>query len=361
MALASAAQPHGVVYAAAVAHGAACLSCRWRAGVNRQFADAVCSEIREPNAIVLIQDYHFALLSQFLRQAQPQLLLAQFWHIPWPNRETFRICPWAERILEGLLGNDLLGFHIRYHCQNFLESVAASIEARVDHEDPAVTRADHVTLVRPFPISLDMGAVSEQAMSEETTSRMRRLRHQLGLMNQRVLLGVDRIDYTKGIPERLHAVDRLLANHPEHIGKVRFVQIGAPSRTRIASYQAIAREIESLVEDINWKYAQGRWSPIIYRDAPHTSEELPEIYYIGTHGLEVRLPSGEIQMAEGLDSVRSALGEIKQQLQQVVGKRPGILIEDKGPALACHYRHFGLESSGGIPVAVTRDVSETMP
>ncbi len=246
--------------------------------VNRQFADAVLDEITDPTAIVLIQDYHFALLSQFLRQAQPQLLLAQFWHIPWPNRETFRICPWGAQILEGLLGNDLLGFHIRYHCQNFLESVAASIEARVDYEDPAVTRADHLTLVRPFPISLDMDAVTEQAMSEDTSARMRRLRHRLGLTNQRVLLGVDRIDYTKGIPERLRAVDRLLANHPEHIGKLRFIQIGAPSRTRIASYQAVTREIESLVDDINWKYAQGRWSPIIYHDVAHASEELLALY-----------------------------------------------------------------------------------
>jgi alpha,alpha-trehalose-phosphate synthase [UDP-forming] len=246
--------------------------------VNHQFADAVLDEVREPNAIILIQDYHFALLSQLLRRAQPNLLIAQFWHIPWPNRETFRICPWGERILEGLLGNDLLGFHLRYHCQNFLESVAASIEARVDSDDPAVTRADHVTLVRPFPISLDIDALSQQAMSEDTTTRMRRLQHQLGLVNQRVLLGVDRIDYTKGIPERLQAVDRLLASHPEYIGKLRFVQIGAPSRTRIGSYQALAKDIESLVEDINWKYAQGRWSPIIYRDTPHTSEELLAFY-----------------------------------------------------------------------------------
>ena len=246
--------------------------------VNRQFAEAVLDEVQDPNAIILIQDYHFALLAQLLRAAQPRLLLAQFWHIPWPNRETFRICPWGEQILAGLLGNDLLGFHIRYHCQNFLESVAASIEARVDYDDPAVTRTDHVTLVRPFPISLDIDGLSEQAMSEDTSARMRRLQHQLALTNQRVLLGVDRIDYTKGIPERLQAVDRLLASHPEYIGKLRFVQIGAPSRTRIGSYQTLAKEIESLVEDINWKYAQGRWSPIIYRDHPHTSEDLLAFY-----------------------------------------------------------------------------------
>ena len=246
--------------------------------VNRQFAGAVVDEAHGQDAIILIQDYHFALLPGFLRRAQPELLIAQFWHIPWPNRETLRICPWGQEIVEGLLGNDLLGFHIRYHCQNFLETVADTSEARVDYETSAVTRAGRTTLVQSFPISLDGDALNEQAMSAETTARMGRLRYLLGLTNQRVLLGVDRIDYTKGIPERLRAFDRLLETHPEYLGKVRFVQIGAPSRTRIPSYQALAREIESLVEEINWKYQQGRWSPIIYREAAHRIDEVLAFY-----------------------------------------------------------------------------------
>jgi len=246
--------------------------------VNRQFADAVLDEAAGQDALVLGQDYHFALLSTFLRAANPRMLIAQFWHIPWPNRETFRVCPWGDQILEGLLGNDLLGFHIRYHCQNFLESVAASMEARVDYENSAITRAGHLTQVRPFPISLDLDALGEQAGSEEVTARVRRLRQQLGLSNQRVLLGIDRIDYTKGILERLRAVDRLLEKHPEYIGTLRFVQIGAPSRTRIPSYQALAKDIESLVEEINWKYAQARWVPIIYRDASHSTDDVLAFY-----------------------------------------------------------------------------------
>lgn len=246
--------------------------------VNKQFADAVLDEAHGEDAIVLVQDYHFALLPSFLRAADPRLLTAQFWHIPWPNRETFRVCPWGTQILEGLLGNDLLGFHIRYHCQNFLESVATTIEARVDNEHFAVTRAGHTTVVRPFPISLDIDALTQQAASEETAARVRRLRLQLGLANQRVILGVDRIDYTKGIIERLRAIDRLLENHPEYIGTLRFIQIGAPSRTRIPRYLALATEIESLVEEINWKYAQPRWVPIIYRQASHTADEVLAFY-----------------------------------------------------------------------------------
>jgi alpha,alpha-trehalose-phosphate synthase [UDP-forming] len=246
--------------------------------VNRQFATAVLEEAQGQDAIVLIQDYHFALLPRYVRQAAPRLLLAQFWHVPWPNPEVFRVCPWGEQLLDGLLGNDLLGFHIRYHCQNFLDTVATTIEARVDYEQSAITRGGYTTLVRPFPISLDIDAISQQAASEDITARVTRLRHQLGLTNQRVVLGVDRIDYTKGIPERLRALDRLLETHPEYMGTVRFVQIGAPSRTRIPSYQALAKDIESLVEEINWKYAQAHWVPITYRDISHTADEVLAFY-----------------------------------------------------------------------------------
>jgi alpha,alpha-trehalose-phosphate synthase [UDP-forming] len=250
------------------------------ARVNRQFADAVLDETRGQPAVVLIQDYHFALLPRLLRQANPNMLIAQFWHIPWPNRETFRVCPWGDQILEGLLGNDLLGFHIRYHCRNFLESVATTIEALVDADNLTVTRGGHTTIVRPFPISLDIDEMTQQAMSDVTAERATRLRRELGLAHQRVLLGVDRIDYTKGIPERLRAFDRLLQSHPEHIGQVRFIQIASPSRTRLRRYQALTKEIEALVEEINWKHGQPRWSPIIYRKAQHNAEEVLAFYQL---------------------------------------------------------------------------------
>ncbi len=248
--------------------------------VNHQFAEAVLQEARDKTAIVLIQDYHLALLPACLREANPKLLIAQFWHIPWPNQETFRVCPWDQQILHGLLGNDLLGFHVRYHCQNFIDTVATTTEARVDAEASAVTRAGHQTLVRQFPISLDIDAMSEQAQAADTAARVARLRRRLGLTNQRVLLGIDRIDYTKGIPERLRALDRLLATHPEYIGKLRFVQVGAPSRTRIYPYQALGKEIESFVEEINWKYAQGRWAPIVYRQIPARPDEVIALYQL---------------------------------------------------------------------------------
>jgi trehalose-6-phosphate synthase len=214
--------------------------------VNRQFANVVLDESRDGDAIVLIQDYHFALLPALLREARPQMLIALFWHIPWPNREAFRVCPWGHEIVTGLLGNDLLGFHIRYHCQNFLDTVANTTEALVNYEDSAITRSGRATLVRPFPISLDIEGLSQQAMSEETNRR--------------------------------RAFDRLLTSHPELERTVRFVQIGAPSRTRIPRYQELAKEISALVEDINWKHARDHWVPIVYRDESHTPNDLLALY-----------------------------------------------------------------------------------
>ncbi|MDZ7380159.1 MAG: trehalose-6-phosphate synthase, partial [candidate division KSB1 bacterium] len=246
--------------------------------VNRQFAETILDEARDVASIILIQDYHFALLPRMLREAEPRLLIAQFWHIPWPNPEAFRICPWSEEILDGLLGNDLLGFHIRYHCQNFLETIASTVEARVDEEQSCVTRRGRITFVRPFPISLDIDAISEEARSPDLAQRADELRRELGLVGQRVILGVDRIDYTKGIPERLRAFDQLLQTHPEHRGRVTFVQIAAPSRSRIPTYKALAAELDSLVADINWKYSNDRWTPVVYLDVAHSPQEVLAFY-----------------------------------------------------------------------------------
>jgi trehalose 6-phosphate synthase len=273
--------------------------------VNQQFAAAVLEEAGGTDAIVLIQDYHFAVLPALLREANPKLLIAQFWHIPWPNREVFRICPWGPEILDGLLGNDLLGFQIRYHCQNFLDTVAVTTEARVDAEISAVTRAGHETLVRPFPISVDIDALTESAHAAGTAARVTRVRHHLGLTNQRVLLGIDRIDYTKGIPERLRALDRLLTTHPEYIGNVRFVQIGAPSRMRIPTYQGLAKEIEALVGEINWKHGQGHWSPIIYRETPAPPDEVLAYYQLADVCVVTSLHDGMNLVAKEYVAARS--------------------------------------------------------
>lgn len=230
--------------------------------VNRRFAEAVLEEVGDRRAFVFIQDYHFALLSRFLKK--PHIRTAQFWHIPWPNPEAFQICPWAEEILDGLLGNDLLGFHILYHCQNFIQTVERTIEAKIDYERSEITRGGMKTLVKPFPISVDFDAITEDAKEVRVQHQIAQFVQRYGLKNRLIGLGVDRIDYTKGIPERLQALNRFLERYPEFQGRLVFVQIGVPSRVHIGTYKQLNDEIDQLVESINWKYQREGWKPIVY-------------------------------------------------------------------------------------------------
>jgi trehalose 6-phosphate synthase len=232
--------------------------------VNQLFAEAVLEEAKGQPAFVFIQDYHFALLPRLLKQENPNLIVAQFWHIPWPNREIFRAFPWKEELLDGLLGNDLLGFHIRYHCQNFLDTVDRSIEAMVDMDSFEVTRNGRTTTVRPFPISIDFERHDAMARSEAVAARMKHWQRRLGIKQHFVGVGIERLDYTKGVPDRLRAVDYLLESNPEYRGRLLFVQVAVPSRSHIPEYKRLANEIDALVEQINWKWRRGSWHPIVY-------------------------------------------------------------------------------------------------
>jgi len=232
--------------------------------VNQLFADAVLDEIGDRQAFVFIQDYHLALLSRLIKAQNPQVTTAQFWHIPWANPEVFRICPWGEELVGGLLGNDLLGFHIGYHCDNFLNTVNLLMEARIDYERSAVIHDGKTTLVRPFPISVDFDQISQDAASEDIKREMERIRQTWKLNDKIVGVSVDRVDYTKGIPNRLLALDKLLAKYPEYQRRVVLLQLAEPSRTHIRKYKELNLEIDDLVEEINWKYQSGDWKPIIY-------------------------------------------------------------------------------------------------
>ncbi|MDD5127767.1 MAG: trehalose-6-phosphate synthase [Dehalococcoidales bacterium] len=230
--------------------------------VNGIFARAVMEEVGDKPAVVFIQDYHLALLAQMLKGQNPNLIVGQFWHIPWPPPEVFRTCPWAAEILEGLLGNDLLGFHTRESCDNFLET-AQSLGARVYKKQSAITYQQHTVQVQPFPISVDFTEIAAGAKSRSVIREMARLRRELHLGDKWVGIGMDRLDYTKGIPERLLALRRFFADNPDYRGKVVFIQAGMPSRTEIESYRAIDHEIEELVRDINQRYGTGSWQPVI--------------------------------------------------------------------------------------------------
>ena len=231
--------------------------------VNQKFADAVLEEVEGESGVVFVQDYHFALLPRMLRNARPDLVIVQFWHIPWPNREAFRVCPWQDEILDGLLGNDLLSFHVQDHCNNFLETVDRSVESRVDMEQFSVTRHGKTTLVQPHPISIDPDFVAA-TLPRDLESEERHLRHRLHLHGEKLLVGVDRVDYTKGIPERFRAVDRLLERHPELKGTFSFLQIGAPSRVHIPAYRRLNEELNELADEINWRHGTDAWRPIVF-------------------------------------------------------------------------------------------------
>ncbi len=274
--------------------------------VNRRFADAVLEEVGDGPAVVFVQDYHYALLPRMLRNARPDLVVLQFWHIPWPNREVFRICPWQEEILDGLLGNDILSFHIQYHCNNFLETVDRALESRVDWDRFAVTRGGKTTYLRAQPISIDPHFIEPPA-PEDLKREQRQLRQRLGLRDQQLLIGVDRVDYTKGIPERLRAVDRLLSAHPELKRKFSFVQIGAPSRVQIPSYRRIGEEVAAVVDVVNWRHGDHSWQPIVYLNEHHGPELLYPLYRAAAGCVVSSLHDGMNLVAKEFVAARSDL------------------------------------------------------
>jgi trehalose-6-phosphate synthase len=225
----------------------------WQAydAINRRFADAVLQELDGRPALVFVQDYHLATLPAYLKAARPDLQVAMFWHIPWPNPEVFRILPWRHELIEGLLATDLLGFHIRQHAMNFLQTVSETVEARVDPESMAVNRGSRRTWVRAFPISVDADEIAALAQSPAAEQGERALRERYGLEELQVGLGIDRLDYTKGIPERLQALHRLFEKRPEWIGRFAYIQIGVPSRIELQEYRAVQRRARYWIDRIN--------------------------------------------------------------------------------------------------------------
>jgi trehalose 6-phosphate synthase len=243
----------------------------WRhyQGVNRKFADAVVEEVDTDDPIVLVQDYHFALLPQMLRERLPRATVLTFWHIPWPNSEQFGICPWREELLGGLLGSSILGFHTQFHCNNFLDGVDRFLESRIDREQNAVVHQGQHTLVRPYPISIEWPSRWLTAIPPAPECRAS-VFAELGLPpDARLGVGVDRLDYTKGIEERLLAVERLLERSPSLRGRFSFVQLAAPSRTIIPHYRALNESLERTAARINERFASDRYRPVILRRAHH--------------------------------------------------------------------------------------------
>jgi trehalose 6-phosphate synthase len=266
--------------------------------VNRKFARAVLDEVAgEDHPIVLVQDYHFALLPKLIKEQRPDVRVAIFWHIPWPNPEAFGICPWQSELLEGLLGADLIGFHIQSHCNNFLETIDRTLESRIEWERFAVNRGGHNTVVRPFPISVDFKEdplfhANGSGESELLRQERCRLQTQLGVQADYLGIGVDRLDYTKGIPERFRGVERFLERYPSYIGRFTFVQVGAPSRTHIGRYQDLIHEVEGEADRINHRFETKHWKPIVFLKRHHNHEEIEPFYRVSDLCLVTSLHDG---------------------------------------------------------------------
>jgi len=246
--------------------------------VNRRFADAVVAESTALDPIVLVQDFHLALAPRMIRDALPAATIITFWHIPWPNPEAFAICPWRAELLDGLLGSTMLGFHTQFHCNNFFDTVDRLLEARVDREMFTVTFRGALTAVKRYPISIEWPTPAHLTSTSVPECRAAvRDRHRLPPRHA-IGVGVDRLDYTKGIEERFRAVERLLELHPEWLGRFSFIQLAAPSRSSIEQYQDYATRVRALAQKINDRFARAEHPPIILAMAHHDARSVYEYY-----------------------------------------------------------------------------------
>jgi trehalose-6-phosphate synthase len=260
--------------------------------VNKKFAAVVLGEIKSAEKpFILVQDYHFSLLPAMIKETRPDARISIFWHIPWPNPESFGICPWRNEILTGILGADLVGFHTQYHCNNFLSTVNRTLEARVAYETFSITMGNHTTRVRPFPISIAFTTKDDEQEGEPVVPAQEILK-KYNIQGQILGIGVDRVDYTKGIIERFHAVERFLEKNLSYTGQLTFVQIGAPSRTFIKNYADILDRVREEAERINRKFQSQNWKPILLLDRHHSHEEIKPFYNAASFCMVTSLHDG---------------------------------------------------------------------
>jgi trehalose 6-phosphate synthase len=246
--------------------------------VNERFADAVVQEATQDDPIVLIQDYHFALLPRMVRTRLPKATIVTFWHIPWPNSETFSICPWREEIIDGLLGSTILGFHTQFHCNNFLEAADRFMESRIDRERASVTSRGMETLIRAYPISIEWPPTALASQAPVAQCR-EAVRERFSLPpDASLLVGIERFDYTKGILDRLRAVDDLLTREPSWKGRLVFIQAAAPTRNRLERYSELQQEGVRLAAEINERHGNGDYRPVELVVRHHSPDEVYELF-----------------------------------------------------------------------------------
>ncbi len=244
--------------------------------VNRKFAEAVLAETKnQDRPIVLIQDFHLSLVPRMVKEKKPGAVVGIFWHIPWPNPESFSICPWKKEILDGILGADLIGFHTQLHCNNFIETVGRELESLIDFERFTITRNNHSSYIKPFPISISFPNGNKNSPEPNEKADLMK---DLGIKSKYIGLGVERLDYTKGILERFKSIEIFLTKYPTYRENFTFVQIAAPSRTKVKKYRDFAVEVRDEAKRINQLFETDKWKPILLLEKHHNHEEIQKFF-----------------------------------------------------------------------------------
>ncbi len=274
--------------------------------VNRKFAEAVLEEIENVETpYILIQDYHFALLPELIKTKRPDAHVAIFWHIPWPNPESFGICPWQKQLLKGMLGADIIGFHTQFHCNNFLDTVDRFLESRIDYENFSIHCEGHITWVKPFPISIAFSEGDQKPAEDGPPANKENLLKPHGISAEFIGVGVDRLDYTKGILERFRSVEHFLETYPDYQQKFTFVELAAPSRSLISKYQEFSLEVEKEAERINNRFKVKNWKPILLLKKHHSHQEIFPFYRAADLCMVTSLHDGMNLVAKEFVMVRS--------------------------------------------------------
>lgn len=273
--------------------------------VNGMFAEVILKQIKnEHKPILLIQDYHFTLLPAMIKKSRPDAIIGLYWHIPWPSWESFSICPYRKEILSGMLGADLLGFHTQLHCNNFIDTIGHELEARIDLEQFAVVKQSHTTYVKPFPISIAFYE-SDRQKTPSMDGERKKLLEELNIDAQYIGVGIDRLDYTKGIIERMRAIEAFLQKYPSYIKKFVFLQISAPSRSKIQMYKDFDRDVSVEVDRINKAFEKDGWNPIVLLKHHHDRDQIRRLYRAADFCLVTSLHDGMNLVAKEFIAARS--------------------------------------------------------
>lgn len=261
--------------------------------INQRFADAILAEIKDQDAFVWVNDYHLALVPSMLREKRPSISIGIFWHIPWPTPEIFRICPWRHQILEGMLGSDFIGFHRHYQVENFIDCLREEIGVIVESEPRSVLYKKRLTKIAHLPSGIDIEEIDQKFRDGNHLDRSI-LKQDLGLdiQSKYLILGVDRVDYTKGLIERLRILDRFFEKYPQYQTEATYVSIGVPSRMPIPAYKTYNSRVHKLAERINNKYRRNGWQPIHFVDRGVERERLFSYYRLADIGLVTPLDDG---------------------------------------------------------------------